>query len=178
MQGFAPRKHPAPGLQPGLHRKTTFCFSASPAGKTATLNILQHPARSLPAPSDKHLSGPIPYRALHFPTATTYLRQPASKLPPPHLFIPAPQSSVSQQPSFRFDRPAYFRSHSFFSFSFLPPTSTLFSQQKKETDFADFPLFFFFLTTPTQASPSLSLSLPFSPSSQYTLLHRLRSGYT
>lgn len=29
MQGFAPRKHPAPGLQPGLHRKTAFCFSSN-----------------------------------------------------------------------------------------------------------------------------------------------------
>lgn len=29
MRGFAPRKYPASGLQPGLHRKTTFCFSAS-----------------------------------------------------------------------------------------------------------------------------------------------------
>lgn len=26
MRGFAPRKHPAPSLQPGLHRKTAFCF--------------------------------------------------------------------------------------------------------------------------------------------------------
>ena len=28
MRCFAPRKHTAPSLQPGLHRKTTFCFSA------------------------------------------------------------------------------------------------------------------------------------------------------
>lgn len=29
IRGFAPRKHPAPGLQPGLHRKTAFCFSVN-----------------------------------------------------------------------------------------------------------------------------------------------------
>ena len=29
MRGFAPRKHLAQSLQPGLHHKTTFCFSAS-----------------------------------------------------------------------------------------------------------------------------------------------------
>lgn len=28
MRGFAPRKHLAQSLQPGLHHKTTFCFSA------------------------------------------------------------------------------------------------------------------------------------------------------
>ena len=29
MRDFAPRIYPAPGLQPGLHRKTAFCVSAS-----------------------------------------------------------------------------------------------------------------------------------------------------
>lgn len=142
MQGFSPRIHPPPGLQPGLHRKTTFCFSSSPAGKTVTSNILQHPARSLPAPSSKHLSGPIPYRALHFTTATTYLPAPAGQQPfAAYLSIlAASQSSASQRPPFRLDRPMHSLSHSFFIF-FL---SFFYSTPHKKRKPAK-PISFFFL---------------------------------
>lgn len=142
---------PPPGLQPGLHRKTTFCFSSSPAGKTVTSNILQHPARSLPVPSSKHLSGPIPYRALHFTTATTYLPAPAGQQPfAAYLSIlAASQSSASQRPPFRLDRPMHSLSHSFFIFflSFFIPL-----HQKKETGKADF-LFFLAITNLVQIQP-------------------------
>ena len=96
---------PPPGLQPGLHRKTTFCFSASICRqafkKSRGINTLRPP----------------------LPTSR---RQPASKLPPPHLFIPAPQSSASPQPPFRLDRPMHSLSHSFFIFflSFFIPLHT------------------------------------------------------
>lgn len=112
------------------------------------------------------------------PPLPTSRRQPDSKLPPPHLFIPAPQSSASQRPPFRLDRPMHSLSYSFFIFflSFFIPLHT-----KKETGKADF-LFFScnHKSSPnsTQASPSQSLSLLFSLSSQYTLPHRPRSGHT
>lgn len=42
MRGFAPRKHPALGLQPGLHRKTTFCFfSQQPSFRRQPASILK-----------------------------------------------------------------------------------------------------------------------------------------
>lgn len=70
MQGFAPRKHPPPGLQPGLHCKTTFCFSASLACNTVTQNIPQQPASSPPASAGNNLS---PYPSFYIGTITTFL---------------------------------------------------------------------------------------------------------
>lgn len=61
MRGFAPRKHPAPGLQPGLHRKTAFCFFSQ---------CLQ--ARFLPASDDSNLSPYIfLYRSHSLSSATS-----------------------------------------------------------------------------------------------------------
>ena len=62
---------PPPGLQPGLHRKTTFCLSASPAGNTVTSNILRQPVSSFPAPAGQHIPPHV------------FLYQPHS-LPPAH----------------------------------------------------------------------------------------------
>ena len=127
MHGFASRKHPAPGLQPGLHRKTAFCFSADTPDMPSTQPPSRHPARSLPAPAGQYssamfsLQGTMFYGLQHF----TFRRQPA-------------KCSLS----------------------------------------APLHLFFFFLTNPTPAFLSQSPSLLFSPSSQYILPHRPRSGHT
>lgn len=67
MRGFVPRKHPAPGLQPGLHRKTTFCFfSQQPSFRRQPASILKlavifftYPISAFRQPTSFHLS-PIP----------------------------------------------------------------------------------------------------------------------
>ena len=106
------------------------------------------PASSLPVLASKHLSGPIPYRALHFTTATTYLPAPAGQQPfAAYLSIPAAsQPPASQQLPFRLDRPVHSHLHSFFfllfSFFFFLFFLPFCSTQKKETGKAGFHLFF------------------------------------
>lgn len=182
MRGFAPRKHPAPGLQPGMHRKTTFCFSANTCWQTVTPGISRQPANAFPVTSGQHLSGLILYRALHFQVITTSLPAPAGNSLSPHIFSYQPtQPHASPQPPFRLDRPARFRSHSFslfLLFHSIPHTST--HKKRKPAK----PISISFSCNPksspnlVQAFPSQSLSLLFSPSNQYTLLHRPRSGHT
>lgn len=90
--GLRAPQTPPPGLQPGLHRKTTFCLSASPAGNTVTSNILRQPVSSFPAPAGQHIPPHV------------FLYQPHS-LPPAHnlhsgntfpfsslFFLPLPHS--------------------------------------------------------------------------------------
>ena len=109
MRGFAPRKHPAPGLQPGMHRKTTFCFSANTCWQTVTPGISRQPANAFPVTSGQHLSGLILYRALHFQVITTSLPAPAGNSLSPHIFSYQPtQPHASPQPPFRLDRPTHF----------------------------------------------------------------------
>lgn len=132
MRGFAPRKYPASGLQPGLHRKTTFCFSAG-------ITCRQTFKKSC---SSQHSPPSFLYRAPHFPAPTTSRPAPAGNSLSPHIFSYQPtQPHASPQPSFRLDRPVYSRSHSFslfLLFHSIPHTST---HKKKETGKADFPLF-------------------------------------
>ena len=86
------------------------------------------------------------------------------------LFVPAPQSPASPQPPLRQHIPVLI---------LVLSTSPPFHATKKRKPTSPVSISFsFFLTTPTQASPSQSLSLLFSPSNQYTLLHRPRSGHT
>ena len=111
MRGFAPRKHPAPGLQPGLHRKTTFCFLASTCRQDGHARHPRQPASSLPASADQLLSSLIftehyTFRSLLLPSR----RQPANSLSA-HIFSYQPT-----QPSFLLDRLTHFRSHFFFLF--------------------------------------------------------------
>lgn len=178
MQGFSPRIHPRQACSLDCIAKLRFAFHpALPARQLrqtfcSIQHVLfrRHPANTFQA---RFLTEHYTLR----PPLPTSRRQPDSKLPPPHLFIPAPQSSASQRPPFRLDRPMHSLSHSFlfffFSFLSLPPFSTA----KRETDFADFPLFFT-IPNPTQAFLSRFFSPLFSPSSQYTLQHRPRSGHT
>ena len=136
MRSFAPRKHPTPGLQPGLHRKTSFCFSTSICVRH--LKKPRQPARSFPALAGQHLSGRILYRAPHFPVVPTYLPTPAGQQPfGAYLFIPAQITSRQLATSFRLDWPVYFRSHSFYFFF-----SSILLYTKKETGKTDFHLFF------------------------------------
>lgn len=138
MRSFAPRKHHAPGLQPGLCRKTMFRFSASicrqsSRRKTAGSSNMQ-PTRSLPAPAGQHLSSRILYRALHFPVITTSLPATAGQQPfAAYLFIPAQTTSRQLATSFRLDRPVYFRSHSFYFFFFFH--STLYKKGNRQSRF-------------------------------------------
>lgn len=147
MRGFAPRKHPAPGLQPGMHRKTTFCFSANTCWQTVTPGISRQPANAFPVTSGQHLSGLILYRALHFQVITTSLPAPAGNSLSPHIFSYQPtQPHASPQPPFRLDRPARFRSHSFslfLLFHSIPHTSTHKKKGNRQNRF-----------------PSLSLAIP------------------
>ena len=94
----------------------------------------------------------------------------------PHIFsYQHTQPHASSQPPFRLDRPARFHSH--FFFLFLP----FFSIQKRKPAK---PISISFSCNPksspnlVQASLSQSLSLLFSPSTQYTLPHRPRSAHT
>lgn len=131
MRGFAPRKHLAQSLQPGLHHKTTFCFSAG-------ITCRQTFKKSC---SDQH-SQPSFFTEHHtFRSFTTSLPAPAGNSLSPHIFSYQPsQPHASQQPSFRLDRQTHSLSHSFFIFFFLFFHFTL--HKKKETGKADFHLFF------------------------------------
>lgn len=129
----------------------------------------QTPFRSQPANA-------ILYRALYFPVITTSLPATAGNSLSPHIFsYQHTQPHASSQPPFRLDRPARFHSH--FFFLFLP----FFSIQKRKPAK---PISISFSCNPksspnlVQASLSQSLSLLFSPSNQYTLPHRPRSGHT
>ena len=174
MHGFAPRKHPAPGLQPGLHRKTAFCFSADTPDMPSTQPPSSHPARSLPAPAGQYssamfsLQGTMFYGLQHF----TFRRQPAKCSRSAPSFLQS--KSQPSCPALADTIPFAYHSTLFFLYFFSFSLST----QKKETGFAGFHLFFFFLTNPTPAFLSQSPSLLFSPSSQYILPHRPRSGHT
>lgn len=173
----APQTHP-PGLQPRPHRKTMFCFSTSTYRQDGHTRHPRQPVSSLPAPA-----GQQPFRldSLQSTTLSGRLlllsrRQPANSLSP-HIFSYQPsQPHASQQPSFRLDRPVYSRSHSFSFFFFFHSTS----RQKKIEGNQQSRFSSIFLTIPNlvQAFPSQSLSLLFSPSNQYTLPHRPRSGHT
>lgn len=128
--GLRAPQAPPPGLQSGLHRKTTFCFSAIPAGNTVTPNIPQQPASSPPASAGNNLSHPSFFteQISAFPQPTTILpARPANAHPPPiflyrypHNF---PSSNTQQQPAGETCRlpipsPIHF-SFFFFPFSFL-----------------------------------------------------------
>lgn len=112
----APQTHP-PGLQPGLHCKTTLCFSASTCRQDGHTRHPRQPANSFPVAAGQHLSGLILYRAPPFPVVY-YFSPGASRQQPfaAYLFIPALTASRQPVTSFRLDRPVRFRSHVFFLF--------------------------------------------------------------
>ena len=104
--GLRSSQAPPPGLQPGLHCKTTFCFSASPAGNTVTPNIPQQPASSPPASAGNNLSSTVilfteqisffhqsiiffPARPANTLTSSSFSIQGSSSFPYPTDFIPA-----------------------------------------------------------------------------------------
>ena len=148
MQGFSPSIHPRQACSLDCIAKLRFAFHpALPARQLRqTFCSIQHVLFR------RHPANTFQTRFLteHYtlrPPLPTSRRQPDSKLPPTHLFIPAPQSSASQRPPFRLDRPMHSLSHSFFIFflSFFLFHST----QKKETGKADF-LFFLAITNLVQ----------------------------
>lgn len=114
MRGFAPRKHPAPSLQPGLHRKTSFCFSASTCRQDSHTIHFAPAGNGLSPTAGRHLSGRFFTEHHTFrPQLPPARRQPANSLSP-HIFLYQPsQPLASSQPSFRLDWPVYSRSHSF-----------------------------------------------------------------
>lgn len=130
---------PQPGLQPGLHRKTTLCFSASTCRQDGHARHPCQPANSFPVTAGQHLSGLILYRAPHFPVV--------------YYFPPG----ASRQTTFRsllyranHSLPSASNLHSDLTGQYIPALilslfffhSTPLHTQKKETGKADFHLFF------------------------------------
>lgn len=143
MRGFAPRKHPAPGLQPGLHRKTTFRFSA---GITCRQTLKK-------SCSSQHSPPSFLYRAQHFPAAVPSLPAAAGQqLFVAYLFIPAITASRQPVTSFRLDRPVRFRSHFFFFFFHSTPRKKNRGQPAK-------PILLYFSYNP-KSSPNLVQAFP------------------
>lgn len=81
--GLRAPQAPPPGLQPGLHCKTTFCFSVSPAGNTVTPNIPRQPAIIFRHPSSFLQSKSQPSNIQQPP----FRRQPASTPRRPSFYI-------------------------------------------------------------------------------------------
>ena len=142
--GLRAPQAPPPGLQPGLHCKTTFCFSVSPAGNTVTPNIPRQPAIIFRHPSSFLQSKSQPSNIQQPP----FRRQPGQYTPPPiflyrysHNF---PSSNTQQQPAGETCRlPIHFPLH-FFSFDFCKYFSFF-----KTPQFLAAPLFYgyYFKTT-------------------------------
>ena len=86
MRGFAPRKHPAQSLQPGLHHKTTFCFSASTCRQDSHTIHFAPAGNCLSPTAGRHLSGRFFTEHHTFrPQLPPSRRQPANNLSP-HIF--------------------------------------------------------------------------------------------
>ena len=142
MRSFAPRKHPAPGLQPGLCRKTMFRFSASicrqsSRRKTAGSSNMQ-PTRSLPAPAGQHLSSRILYRAPHFPVVY-YFPPGASRQTTFRSLLYRANHSLTPASNFHSDLTGQYIPALILSLFFFHSTPL---HTKKETGKADFHLFF------------------------------------
>lgn len=143
MRGFAPRKYPASGLQPGLHCKTTFCFSASTCRQDGHARHPRQPATAFRRISFHTSPHNLPLaRNLHSGLTGQYI---------PALII------------------------SLFFFHSTPHTKKRKPAKPISISFSCNPKF---SPNLVQASPSQSLSLLFSPSNQYILPHRPRSGHT
>ena len=71
--GLRATQTPPPGLQPGLHRKTSFCFSASTCRQDSHTIHFAPAGNGLSPTAGRHLSGLILYRALHFTVITASL---------------------------------------------------------------------------------------------------------
>ena len=179
--GLRAPQAPRARLAAGMHRKTTFCFSANTCWQTVTPGISRQPANAFPVTSGQHLSGLILYRALHFQVITTSLPAPAGNSLSPHIFSYQPHnltlarnlhSGLTGQHAsalilslfFFYSTP--FHTHPHTKKKSAKPISISFSCNPKSSP------------NLVQAFPSQSLSLLFSPSNQYTLLHRPRSGHT
>ena len=77
---------PAPGLQPGLHRKTTFCFSASTCRQDSHTIHFAPAGNCLSPTAGRHLSGRFFTEHHTFrPQLPPARRQPANNLSP-HIF--------------------------------------------------------------------------------------------
>ena len=156
--GLRAPQTPHPGLQPGLHRKTTFCFSVRPAGNTVTPNIPRQPASSLPASAGQYLPVIIFCFSIQgtsaFPLPTPFLpARPANTPRRPIFPYQASQPSISQYTTTagRFHLPAantlpilhfsfffflfFFSLFSFSFFLFLKPSSSPSHNQKSNSSY-------------------------------------------
>lgn len=144
--------HTPARLQPGLHRKTTFCFSALTCRPTLCRPVSLYDSTSSDRQGFRFRLG----RPIHLVSS--------------HLFFQA-------SPAFRL-RLHPLTAPSALATSFRPPFSffLFFSPKRKgKPTFAGFPLF---LTAPIQAFLLQFLSLPSAPSSPCILPRWPRSGYT
>lgn len=169
---------PKPGLQPGLHCKTTLCFSASTCRQDSHTIHFAPAGNGLSPTAGRHLSGRFftEHHTFRSPLPPAR-RQPANNLSP-HIFSyqhhnPPPVNNLHSGLTGQ-----YISALTFFFFLFLRP----YTPHKKRKPAKPISISFFCNpeSSPNlvQAFPSQSLSLPFSPSSQYTLPHRPRSGHT
>lgn len=149
--GLRAPQTPQPGLQHGLHRKTTFCFSASTCRQDSYARHFAPVGNSLSPTAGKHLSGQVLYRAPHFPAPTAFLPAPAGQHIPPHVFLYQPHSLP----------PAHnLHSGSTFPFSslfFLPLPHSM--QQKKGNRLRRFPSLFLFSYN---SNPNISFAISFT----------------
>lgn len=166
MRGFAPRKHTRQACSLDCIAKLRFAFQPA---SLVDRHLKKDAAASTPRQAffTEHYA---------FRSFITSFPATAGNSLSPHIFsYQHTQPHASSQPPFRLDRPARFHSH--FFFLFLP----FFSIQKRKPAK---PISISFSCNPksspnlVQASLSQSLSLLFSPSNQYTLPHRPRSGHT
>lgn len=180
MQGFTPRKHPSRACSLDCIAKLRFAFQPAHAGKTVTPYISLQPATVFrPQPADTFpadslqsttLSGPH-YLPPGASRPTTFRR--ISFHTNPHSLTPV-SNLHSDLTGKRIHSLILF---SFFSFFFF---ISLCTKKRKPAK----PISISFSCNPkfspnlVQASPSQSLSLLFSPSNQYILPHRPRSGHT
>ena len=169
MRGFAPRKYHSQACILDCIAKLRFAFQPA--------SLVDRHLKKAAAASTHRQAFFTEHNTFRSPFHPSR-RQPANSLSP-HIFSYQPtQPHASSQPPFRLDRPARFRSHFFFFFSSIP------LHAKKNRGQPAKPILLYFSynskSNPNlvQAFPSQSLLLLFSPSNQYTLLHRPRSGHT
>ena len=143
--GLRAPQTPQPGLQPGLYHKTTFCFSARPAGNTVTPNIPRQPASSLPASAGQYLPVII----------FCFSIQGTSAFPLPTPFLPACPANTPRRPIFPYQASQPFTSqHIATAGKFHLPAANTFSSLLILFFLFSLLFFSFFLSLTPSSSPS------------------------
>lgn len=168
--GLRAPQTPQPGLQPGLHRKTTFCFSAS-----ITCRQTFKKATAASTPRQAFFTGYNTFRPSFHPSR----RQPATAFR--RISFHTSPHNLTLARNLHSGLTGQHASALIFSLSFF---SSILLHAKKNRGKPAKPILLYFSYNPesspnlVQAFPSQSLSLLFSPSNQYTPPHRPRSGHT